>query len=174
VSGLIDGLRRIALWPLSAQPGGGPADVIVVLGAALTADGRLGATLAERVAAGVRAYRDGAAPLVIMTGAREAGAMRAEAIAGGVPASAILLENTAATTRENAVASARLMRRHRLERALVVTHRFHSRRSMSAFRRVGVDAVVAVMPVGCGDSFSHIAREYLALAVYAARGWLRW
>jgi uncharacterized SAM-binding protein YcdF (DUF218 family) len=173
VSAFLEGLRRIALWPLAVRPRRLRCDVIVVLGAALAPDGRLGPAVAERVAAGVRAYRAGTAPLMLMTGAIEATAMRRVAIACGVPSEAILVEEMAATTRQNAVASARLMRAHGLRRALIVTQRFHLRRSVAAFRRAGVEVEPLLLPIGRGNSLPQIAREYVALAAYTARGWLR-
>lgn len=97
--------------------------------------------------------------------------MRARAVALGVPNAAILLEPTARTTRENALASSALMRAHGLCRALIVTQPFHVRRSVAAFRRVGVEA--DPLPFRSAVTTARqAAREYVALAVYAARGWL--
>jgi uncharacterized SAM-binding protein YcdF (DUF218 family) len=145
-------------------------DVIVVLGAALTADGELGTALAERVCAGVAAWRAGRAPQLMMTGVHEAEKMKARAVALGVPAAAILVEPTARTTRENALRCAELMGRHQLVRALVVTQAYHRLRAVAAFRRVGVTAE--------GYRFDgrfttkQAMRELVALAVYRARGWI--
>lgn len=146
-------------------------DVLVVLGAALAPDGTLGPALAERVEEGAAAFRRGLAPAMIVTGALEAEAMRARAVALGVPKAAILLEPTARTTRENALASSALMRAHGFSRALIVTQPFHVRRSVAAFRRVGVEA--DPLPFRSAVTTARqAAREYVALAVYAARGWL--
>jgi len=164
-------LIRLALRPLAARRGDGPFDVIIVLGAALTPDGRLGPALAERVAAGVDAWRRGFAPRLLMTGAYEAEAMRRRAVELGVPSDAILLERTALTTRGNAVASGAILHAEGLRRALVVTQPYHQRRSIAAFRRAGVDAAPFVF-ASRRNPPRQIVREYLALAIYAARGWL--
>jgi uncharacterized SAM-binding protein YcdF (DUF218 family) len=145
-------------------------DVIVVLGAALGPDGELGPALAERVEAGVAAWRRGEAPLLLMTGAREADKMRARAIASGVPAERILVEPSALTTRENALRCAEIMRAHGLARALVVTQAYHRPRAVAAFRRCGVDA--APLRFAGHQRAKQVAREVIALAVYQLRGWL--
>ncbi len=146
-------------------------DVIIVLGAALGPDGRLGPALERRVLAGVAAYHRGLASRLIMTGAREAAAMRDRAVELGVPAAAILLEPTALTTRENALRSTAIVRGLGLARALVTTQRYHLRRALAAFRRAGldVDGLEAAGPTPLRQR----AREYVALAIYAARGWLQ-
>lgn len=150
--------------------GGDTADVIVVLGAALGPEGDLGAALAERVLAGVEAWRAGRAPWLMMTGIHEAEKMKRRALKLGVPDARVLVEPTARTTRENALRCAELMRAHGLERALVVTQGYHQRRAIAAFRRVGVTA--------CALSFPHRGqlawwlREAAAWVVYKARGWI--
>jgi uncharacterized SAM-binding protein YcdF (DUF218 family) len=164
-------LLRLALRPLRAPQAEGPFDVIVVLGAALTPDGRLGPALAERVEAGADAWRRGLASRLLVTGAFEAEAMRRRAVELGVPFEAILLEKTALTTRGNAVASAEILRAEGLRRALVVTQPYHQRRSIAAFRRAGIDAAPLVFESRRNPP-RQIAREYVALAIYAVRGWL--
>jgi uncharacterized SAM-binding protein YcdF (DUF218 family) len=147
------------------------ADVIVVLGAALGPEGDLGAVLAERVLAGVEAWRAGVAPLLLMTGKFEAELMRRRAVKLGVPAERVLVETAALTTRENATGCAAIMRAHGLRRALVVTQAFHRARSVGAFRRAGVEAE--------GWRFPHMptrrgmqVREVVARLAYRARGWI--
>jgi uncharacterized SAM-binding protein YcdF (DUF218 family) len=148
-----------------------PAEVLIVLGAALAADGRLGPALEERVVAGVAAWRQGLAPRVLMTGRFEAAAMRARALELGVPAEAVLVEHTARSTRENALFSSELLRRHGVRSALIVTQPWHRRRAVSAFRKVGVDArslPFASTRVGVRQ----LLRECVALVAYGLRGWL--
>jgi uncharacterized SAM-binding protein YcdF (DUF218 family) len=145
-------------------------DVIVVLGAALASDGDLGPALAERVRAGVAAWREGRAPRLMMTGVHEAHKMKARAVALGVPAEAILVEDTARTTRENAMRCAELMRAHGLGYALVVTQGYHRPRALATFRRVGVRA--RAYRFAGRNNPRQAAREVVALAVYWARGWI--
>jgi uncharacterized SAM-binding protein YcdF (DUF218 family) len=162
---------RLLRLPLTTRPRRQQADVIVVLGAALGPDGDLGPALAERVAAGAAAFRAGAAPWMMMTGAREASKMRARAIVLGVPGEQILIEHQALTTRDNATLCAALMRARGLERALVVTQPYHRRRSVASFRRVGV-AADALGFSAERETLRGVLREYVALAVYAWRGWI--
>jgi uncharacterized SAM-binding protein YcdF (DUF218 family) len=146
------------------------AEVIIVLGAALNRDGSLGPSLRARVDAGIAAHRAGHAPLLLMTGLYEADAMKRAALVEGVAESAILVERSARSTRENALASAELMRRHELGRALLVTQPFHMRRSLATFRRVGIE----VAPLFAQETapLGLRVREWGALVVYGLRGWL--
>lgn len=147
------------------------ADVIVVLGAALGPEGDLGAVLAERVLAGVEAWRAGAAPLLLMTGRHEAELMKRRAVKLGVPPARVLVETAALTTRDNATGCAAIMRAHGMRRAIVVTQTFHRARAVAAFARAGVAAQAwpfRHMPTRWRMS----ARELVARAVYRARGWI--
>lgn len=121
------------------------ADAAVVLGAPLRADGSLSEVLEERVAAAVELWRAGRVPVVVMTGGRtrgakiaEAEAMAAAARTQGVPPEALLVEDTARHTAENAKNVAALLLPAR-RRVWIVTQPFHMRRSLMWFRRVGFD-----------------------------------
>jgi uncharacterized SAM-binding protein YcdF (DUF218 family) len=149
----------------------GGFDVIVVLGAALDGAGRLGPALEPRVRAGVAAFLDGRAPRILMTGACEAEAMRARAVELGVPAGAIWTEPTARTTRENALRSTEILCARGWRRALIATQPYHLQRAVAAFRRAGVDAEGLAGVPGPNGVREH-AREWLARAVYRARGWI--
>src|SRR4051812_22139696 len=100
--------------PLDVRDAPARADVLIVLGAALAPDGRLGAALEERVLVGVEAFHRGIALRLLVTGKFEATAMYRRARELGVPDAAILLEHTALTTRENALFSAEILRLHGL------------------------------------------------------------
>jgi len=147
------------------------ADVIIVLGAALGPEGDLGAVLAERVLAGVEAWRAGAAPMLLMTGRYEAELMKRRAVRLGVPAERVLVETAALTTRENATGCAAILRARGLVRAIIVTQRFHRGRAVAAFRRVGVDAVALEFTDAMG-TWQMSLRELIARVVYRARGWI--
>ncbi|HTM21030.1 MAG TPA: YdcF family protein [Kofleriaceae bacterium] len=124
--------------PLARQSPIRVADAAVVLGAPVRAgaDGGLGPVLEERIAVGVDLVRRGLAPRLVLTGAGEAEAMAARAVALGVPAEAILVEPRARTTEENAARVAELLP----EGAAVwlVTQPFHMRRAMLWFARAGL------------------------------------
>ena len=82
--------------------------------------------------------------------------MRAHAMDLGVPASAILVEDRARSTEENARFVAAMMQVHGLRSALVVTQPWHLRRSLLLFARAGVDAA------GFHDETSGVYRGGLA------------
>ena len=121
-----------------------PRDAIVILGASLRRD-RLSSVLAERVAAGLALWRAGGAPTIVCTGGVTGRAPRAEAtvmvevlVAAGVPASAIIIEDRAQTTVDNAAFVAALLPAG--ARVWLVTQPFHARRAAYLFRRAGLDA----------------------------------
>jgi uncharacterized SAM-binding protein YcdF (DUF218 family) len=59
----------------------------------------------------------------------------------GVPARDLLWETQSRNTRENALLSARLLRKHyKTNRCVVVTSAFHMRRALACFERVGIRA----------------------------------
>ncbi len=144
--------------------------MVVVLGAALGPEGDLGPALAERVLAGVEAWRDGRAPLLMMTGALEAEKMKRRAVKLGVPPERVLVESAALTTRGNALGCAPIMRAHGLQRALVVTQSYHRRRAVAAFRKLGIDA--DGLEFAGPTRWKWHVRELVARIVYRARGWI--
>jgi uncharacterized SAM-binding protein YcdF (DUF218 family) len=136
------------------DPGGG--DAVVVLGSPLDEHGHCTAGLAERVACGVRLYREGLAPLVVLTGGVSPGAratrpeaegMADEAVRLGAPRNHLLVEPRARNTVENALYTAALLRERvpAARRVLLVTHAYHLRRALRLFRHVGVDAVPVLL-----------------------------
>jgi len=147
------------------------ADVIVVLGAALGPEGDLGAVLAERVLAGVDAWRAGAAPMMMMTGKYEAELMKRRAVKLGVPAERVLVETAALTTRENATGCVAIMRAHGMASAIVVTQSFHRARAVAAFGRAGVAAEAWIFPHMPTRTGMYV-REVVARMAYRARGWI--
>lgn len=178
------------------------ADVIVVLGGGLGAafEPRLHPDLsagADRVWHAARLYHAGKAPWVLVSGGmlpwkqgalNEAEAMQAFLIALGVPASAILLETGSATTRENALETARLMAAKHLQDALLVTSALHMQRAEASFRAVGLAVTPAatdhevvddgaltpldLLPQADAlEASSRALKEWLGLWVYRQRGW---
>lgn len=126
------------------------ADAIILLG------GGVGATepglpypecypAADRVIMAARLYHAGKAPVIIPTGE---GALLAEKPlleTMQVPASAVLCEEKARDTAENAVRSLEMAKARGAKRILLVTSSWHLTRSMMLFR----DPAVTVEPVGC-------------------------
>jgi uncharacterized SAM-binding protein YcdF (DUF218 family) len=122
------------------------ADALVVLGAAAGSD-----ALRRRIEHAVVLYRSGAAPyLILCGGAGEAEAMRAVALAGGVPDEAMLLDARSTSTFENAREAARLMQAHALSTAVLVSEGYHLPRARMLFRLHGV-AIAAVSAARSGS-----------------------
>ena len=128
------------------------ADAIVVLGCQLFSGGRPSERLRRRVALGVALYREGTAPLILMSGGgagaiTEAAVMRDLAREAGVPNAAVLLETESRNTFENAAYTARLLHGIGKRRIVLVSDRAHLPRASRMFRRAGLDVVgVAGVP----------------------------
>jgi uncharacterized SAM-binding protein YcdF (DUF218 family) len=97
----------------------------------------------QRTREAVQLYKEGYAPLVLFSGAAadlsgpsNAAAMRSDAIAQGVPASAILIEPDSATTAENAADTAPIIRSINAHTIILVTSPYHQRRASLSFQQM--------------------------------------
>jgi uncharacterized SAM-binding protein YcdF (DUF218 family) len=97
-------------------------------------------------------YRQGKAPLVILSGGRiewqgggppESSDMSKLVQALGVPASAIVEDPTSLNTHENAVNVKRILKERGINRVLLVTSAIHMPRSIRIFYRQGIDTIAA-------------------------------
>lgn len=95
-----------------------------------------------RAASAIALWKQGYAPLLIFSGGSSdpesvasAELMKRTAVAAGVPANAIVVEGTSATTEENAQRVAELMRGQGLQSAILVTSPYHQRRASVLFER---------------------------------------
>jgi uncharacterized SAM-binding protein YcdF (DUF218 family) len=114
------------------------ADAIVVLGCPPSA------RLSRRIERGVRLYKEGTAPVLLLSGGGrraepEAEIMRRAVLAAGVPENAVLVEPVSRDTLGNARESLRLLCAHRLRRIVLVSDRTHLPRAALLFRLSGVD-----------------------------------
>jgi vancomycin permeability regulator SanA len=152
------------------------ADVAVVLGNALNADGTPKLILAARLDTALKCHRAGRCPVLFVSGSidgpglNEATAMRTWLIAHGLARDAIIVDehgdNTLASAR-NAVA---FMREHRMTRVMLITHYYHLARARLAFERAGAAVVLGAFPhqFRAMDVYSSW-REVPAYAVYLVR-----
>ena len=160
---------------LGARDGGANADCIVVPGAALRKGRRPSNALEYRLEGALRLYRQGRAPVIIVTGGGEGdwdeAAAMADWLAGqGVPRDAIITENASATTRDSGVNVARIMRERGLKSALVCSQWFHVARARLCLRQEGVSTLAA--PCGGNTLLKepwYVLRETAALPAYALR-----
>ena len=147
-------------------------EAIVALGCRLDPAGQPSARLRERVALGVRLFRERAAPLLLVAGGGgEAEAMAGLARAAGVPDRALILETASRNTAENALYSARLLRERGLSRIVLVSHQTHLLRSRLLFRLAGLCVVAStgVPARSAGQTLALVLYETAALPRSALR-----
>lgn len=156
-----------------------PADVAVVPGARVYADGRLSVSLSDRVDTAIDLYDDGLVDRIVMSGGTgssgvdEAMAMRDHAVAAGVPAGAVLTDSQGIDTDSTVRNTVRLVPRE--STILVVSQPYHLPRLKLAFRAEGRDVFTVPaaesQPVPKTPLF--VAREIPGFWVYWARALLR-
>lgn len=134
---------------LSANPALPRADAIVVLGSGVMPEGELTDNSLRRTIQGIRLFRQGLAPRIVLLGPEYHGAVEAEVRARyaadlGVPAEALVVERGGDSTRDEA---RRVLARLGRERATVilVTGLHHMPRARRVFEREGL--AVAPSPV---------------------------
>ncbi|WP_434684626.1 YdcF family protein [Pseudanabaena minima] len=105
----------------------------------------------DRILYGSWLYKQGKAPLIIVSGGRaewlgdggnpESEDMAAIAEILGVPPSAIIQESQSFNTRDNAINTKQILVKRGLNKILLVTSALHMPRSMEIFRKVGVESI---------------------------------
>jgi len=153
------------------------ADAIIVLGAAVRADGSPSHALEDRILTGCALYHQGRATVLVMSGGpgagghREVDTMRRVALEAGVPDHAILLDPDGVNTRATAVNISALARARRWRRVLAVSHFYHLPRVKMALGRRGlrVYTVPAEEPRTLEKLPYFMLREVAALWVYYLR-----
>lgn len=119
-------------------------DVLIVLGSAADSDGNPSPSEQARVSEAVREYELGVAPRMIFTGGAarnqyvEARVMARTARSQGIPTGAVLEEDHAMNTIENACNSLRMMRSHGWESAEVITSPYQLPRAAMIFGRLPI------------------------------------
>ncbi len=108
-----------------------------------------------RVDEAVKLYKDGWAPTIVFSGAAadttgpsNAEVMRKHAIAAGVPASSIIIETLAQTTKQNAERAKDIFDEKNLRTIILVTSPYHQRRASLEFNtRAEADVAIINHPV---------------------------
>jgi uncharacterized SAM-binding protein YcdF (DUF218 family) len=174
---IIAGYATYRVWAQGQRDEQRPADAIVVMGAAQY-DGRPSPIFAARLEHAVELYRAGVAPHLVVTGGKahgdrttEAATARAFAMARGVPAEVILVEDQSRTTLESIRAVGSVMRDNGLENAVFVSDRPHMLRVLRMAADDGITAwgsptgssPIENDPIGRVDATIH---ELGALALY--------
>ncbi len=116
-------------------------DCILVLGCRVYADGRMSNMLEDRMQVGVSLYLAGLADKLLLSGDSqyagydEIGAMRAYALAAGVPEEAILCDTMGLSTYD----SISHLKRFGMSRVLVVTQTYHLYRALYVAEKLGLE-----------------------------------
>jgi uncharacterized SAM-binding protein YcdF (DUF218 family) len=177
-------------------------DAIVVLGGGVRFDGELTDPSLRRLVYGLRLFRKGYAPVVILTGGNpkipdvpESVHMERVARELGFSPQDFIVETEAKRTSEQARAVAQLVRAKQMKSVILVTSPTHSYRALRGFEKVGVKVIpgtteplrepeppghwwegwFAITPRDVLDrlSIAHaVLYEYTALALYWWNGWI--
>ncbi|MBJ6981859.1 YdcF family protein [Luteimonas sp. MC1572] len=166
-------LAGVAAWIVyvGGRDQAGPADAIVVLGAAAY-DTRPSPVFTERIRHGIALYERGFAPTLVFTGGYGSGARFSEsqvartyALRQGVPDDAILFETLSRTTFQNLAQARDVLSENGLQRVIVVSDPLHMARALRLCRRLGIDALGSPTPSSRFRSFRTQWR-FLAREVY--------
>jgi vancomycin permeability regulator SanA len=153
-----------------------PADVAVVFGAHVYADGRPSDVLADRVKTACQLYKDGLVKKLIFSGGpgdgpiRETEAMRRLALKLGVNPADILTDTAGLNSQATVNDTLPLFTQLHAHRVIVVSHFYHLPRIKMAYQRAGWDVytVPARETRPSGNPYT-LAREVAALWVYYFR-----
>lgn len=149
---LAAGILPIGHWlsgPLVERQLPRHADAIVVLGGGVEDAETPSAVTLHRLRHGLRLFRQGFAPLVVLTGGNpleptlpESGVMaRVAVMEFGLSTSSLIVERDAARTATQAQAVARIARERGIRSVLLVTSAIHSLRAARAFRKTGLEVI---------------------------------
>lgn len=171
-----------AVLAASRQDQRGPADAIVVLGAAQY-NGRPSPVLKARLDHAATLFRDGLAPTVIVTGGIGRGDRMSEAtvghrylVAAGLPAAAVVVEPDGRSTAESMARVAAWLSGRELRSAVLVSDPFHALRLRFEARRVGIAARTSptrTSPISASlaTELPYLAGEALKAPVAWVRSW---
>ena len=173
----------VDVWVASAaefEAGAHDGDTLraaVVLGAAQY-NGEPSPVLRSRLEAAARLYENGEVDLVVVTGGRQEADITTEAKTGydflreaGIPDERLRLEVQGASTYESLAATARFLRTEGVVDVVLVTDRYHAKRSTLVAEEVGLRPVVSLTPHA--PSFDRLVEESLAVSVGRVIGFRR-
>lgn len=118
------------------------ADCILVLGAGLKPDGSPSDMLKDRLEEGIRLYREGAAPKLLLSGDNgqeeydEVNAMKDYVLKAGVPSEDIFLDHAGFSTYESMYRARDIFL---VKKAIVVTQKYHQYRALYLARGLGIE-----------------------------------
>ncbi len=172
----------VQVWITSGEDQARKAGAIVVLGAAQY-NGVASPVLKARVTHAAELYRQGLAPVVVVTGGRregdrytEASVAAGELIRLGVPESALRLEAGGVSSWQSLAATARFLKDEGIKEVLLVSSPYHSLRVKHIAGEVGLKGYASPTrddPEGFAAQVTHLARETLAVGAGRIIGYRR-
>jgi vancomycin permeability regulator SanA len=170
IAGLI---AAAALVAAGLHDHGDTADIIVVPGNTVYADGSLSERLKARLDAAITLYEEHRAPLIFVSGGTgiegrdEAAAMAGYLVANNIPSTVIVQDPLGVDTAATAANAAQYLKANKLRTAFVATQYFHIPRTALALERQGVKVTGTrhARYVEFRDIYS-LAREVIGYVVY--------
>lgn len=169
------------VWRASGHDHRAPAEAIIVLGAAQY-DGSPSPALRARLDHAVELWREGVAPIVVVTGGKQTGDRFTEAAASfaylrdeGIPEANILREEQGTNTWEQLAAATRFLRDQGMSSAVLVSADYHAYRLDRIADELGLEAQVSPVDSGLGivEQSKAYVRETAAVAVGRVIGFRR-
>ena len=177
-------LNRVVSPPAQLEPA---AAIVVLAGGGVRPDGTLSVVSMRRALYGIALYRRGLAPLLVFSGPAAGQGPSEGAVRGslarevGVPGSAIVVETSARTTREEAARISAVLLPRGLRRVLLVVDAQGAYRAARLFERNGIEPLLAPAedvssldssPEGRLDLARRLAIETVAVVYYRVAGYL--
>ncbi|GHC46693.1 hypothetical protein GCM10007100_10430 [Roseibacillus persicicus] len=141
-----------SIWQQGRNDEARNSDCVIVLGAAVSGSSP-SPVFEERLRHGISLVQSGRAPVLLLTGGVGEGNALAEsevgesyAQAAGVAPAMIFKETSSRTTRENLVEAKRVMNRHGLKTAVIVSDPLHLRRASAMAKGLGMNVVTSPTP----------------------------
>lgn len=142
-------------------------DCILILGCGVRADGTPSPMLSDRLDEGIKLYKSGAAPKIIVSGDHgkndydEVNVMKSYAVEKGVPSNDIFMDHAGFSTYESIYRAKEIFK---AENIIIVTQNFHIYRALHIANKLNINAVGVN-----SDPRRYIGHQYNELREMAAR-----
>jgi len=176
------GVTFVQVWTAARRDDARTAQAIVVLGAAQY-NGQASPVLKARLDHAADLWHRHLAPVIVVTGGRQAGDTFTEAtasanylIAKGVPDANLLREVSGQSSWQSLAATATFLRNRDINRVLLVSDPFHSYRIRAIADELGLDghsSPTRTSPIGGMEEIRYLLRETVAVALGRVIGFRR-
>lgn len=176
------GVTFAQVWQAARDDQARPAEAIVVFGTAQY-NGVPSPVLAARLDHAIKLYRDGLAPVIVVTGGNQPGDEFTEATASanylierGVPDTDVLREVSGTSSWQSLAAAANFLGERAISEVLLVSDPFHSYRIRAMASELGLDghsSPTRTSPIRGLTEARYMVRETVAVAVGRVIGFRR-